>query len=590
MIKKRGTTLGDLMPDLRAQWDAKKAPESQEEQSSARSDTEPKVKSQIRNLTQTLRSWKKGGAEVQVMKAKPSGLRLELKPPAPPPPRPMGRHVSPNRVSSPPSPAPDPSKAPIQTRWVEPRVARPPRAKQHGRAESVPRATKSPREKLHEVSADIRSLRVGSAVSRRSQDKFAGPVNEVEGGAIATLGLDFGTAFTKAVVRWAGRHHAVNWADAVEGDDPYLLASNFSEHTDGSCALGSCVGEGWEARDGIKLRLLASESSPSFADLADAVIFVGLAFRHANQWLREARSAGNVAIRWRLHLGLPTQAWDDSGITASFKTVAQAARLVACSQGNITRQAATNALARAHMVERPAVDVFPEFASQLYSYLRSSERQDDLHALVDIGAGTIDVAFFNVFVRNDETLLPIFAASVEPLGAHVLIAALAGRRGTALHWDDGDSSMSDADVARKCGDSQDSICGRRSLFLSIVAELFNASRQRAKLAYETSPAFSKHAAVRLFLCGGGSRIAAFRNRFTRIQVESESRVGVKFQISELVRPKDIVGDFGANFDRLSVAYGLSQTGANIGNVMRSADLQPLRAVEVTGSKHRDDDR
>ncbi len=67
-------------------------------------------------------------------------------------------------------------------------------------------------------------------------------------------------------------------------------------------------------------------------------------------------------------------------------------------------------------------------------------------------------------------------------------------------------------------------------------------------------------------------------------------MAIKYQVSELVRPRDIVGKLESGFDRLSVAYGLSQNAANIGSVMRSATLDPVMPRERLEDKHRDDDR
>lgn len=71
---------------------------------------------------------------------------------------------------------------------------------------------------------------------------------------------------------------------------------------------------------------------------------------------------------------------------------------------------------------------------------------------------------------------------------------------------------------------------------------------------------------------------------------TDSGAPVRFQVSELVKPRDIVGKLVPGFDRLSVAYGLSQIVANIGSVMRSATLKPVMPRERLAEKHRDDDR
>lgn len=590
MNKKPGKQSSHKLADLSTLWKASKTAESGDEKSIQESsgvDVKPETSARI--LAKTMQSWKKGGGDVKVSKVTPRpGGHQHLSR--------IGHNSYRDHTNRPGKPMPlMPGKLSIPDKsFVHPSL------KPHvisdelrevKKAKQLPAPpSKSLRDKLREASADIHAIKIGGGMSLYINHPAEGPVVENEKGNRAILGLDFGTAFTKAVINWAGNHHAVDWSNAVEGEDPYLLASVFSEHDDGVCVLGSCERAKWRTHDGIKLKILSSKELAPSTDLVDAVIFLGLAFRYANQWLREVRSLGNEPIRWRLHVGLPTQSWDDSDTTESFKRIAQAARLLAISAGSITRQAAMQAIENSHIVDRPAVDVFPEFACQLYSYLRSPERQDDLHALVDIGAGTVDVAFFNVFVHNYETLLPVFAADVQNLGAHYLIAALAGAKGAGHKWDDSDSSLSDEKIAIITSETKADVSCRRTLFLSNVADVFNEARKRAKNSYGTSPAFTRDSAVRLFLCGGGSRIQSIRQRFEMIVKDSEKRVGVKFQVSDLVRPKNIVGKFGANFDRLSVAYGLSQAGGNIGNVMRSADLTPLHFQERSQTQDRDDDR
>jgi hypothetical protein len=578
--KTKRPRLGDVAPDFLAQWNSSKA--ATEDAMSARTERkQTPVSVQERNLDEALHRWKKDGSQIGVAGAKlerPSGPRWKTR----------STHMRSARST------------PSTQGACATRVRQRDESAMYGDVarklyRAVPEAAviepKKPLcERVREVSADVRLLRIGGAVSRRAAPVDAGPVVENHDGKVAVLGLDFGTAFTKAVIQSAGYHYAVDWSEAIEGDDRYLMASVFSEKVDGSCVLGACQGGEWKIHDGIKLSLLSSSRTPTGVDLASAVIFQALAFRYASAWLRSTRSLRDQPIRWRLHVGLPTQSWDDTETTATFKEVAQAARLLACTPGPISRRAAIEALETTGEYDRPAVDVFPEFACQLYSYLRSAERQSDLHALIDIGAGTVDVAFFNVFVHNNETVLPIFAADVRQLGAHYLIAALAGPRGTEVQWDDRDSSMSDVDVVERIGGQVGDVERRRRLFLNAVADMLDAAKRQAKSAYATSPAFRKATTVRLFRCGGGSRIASFRKRLDEFETVTRTCSDINFQVSELVQPDNIVGKFDANFDRLSVAYGLSQHAANIGGVMRSADLTPFREPERPQMRDRDDDR
>ncbi|HDS1650839.1 hypothetical protein NJH49_12300 [Stenotrophomonas maltophilia] len=517
-----------------------------------------------RPIERTLRSWKRGGGEVKVTNGTSTGYEKRQKNPgvSPPDEKPVVHAPAPRIVK--PSPRRIPQPGPVLI-------------------------VKSLRQRLFEASADVHDLRIVAAMSRPRAFAGLAPVVEDKGGRLAILGLDFGTAFTKAVVRWSGHHHAVDWSDAVEGEERNLLASVFSEASDGRCVLGANEASGWSVREGIKLQLLSSEVTSIDGRMSDAVIFIALAFRYVNGWLRRTNRDVDKGLRWRLHVGLPTKSWDSDATAETFKTVAQAARVLACMPGPVTRVAALEALRMTDQVDRPAVDVFPEFACQLYSYLLSPERREDLHALVDIGAGTLDVAYFNVFMKDGEALLPIFASEVDRLGAHYLIAALSGAAGRPV-WTDGDSSISDEEAGRRLNCAANDVCGRRSLYLSSVADVFNGATLMAKGTYPTSPAFRRSENVRLFLCGGGSRIPSLKKRFERIAVEAANVMGIKFQVSELVMPHDVVGSFYSGFDRLSVAYGLSQNAANIGRVMRSATLEPISGREVVEEADRDADR
>lgn len=554
-------TLGDMATDFMAQWNASQADKTPANVEPERGTIEHH--GGVKRVKE-LPSWKRGGGEVKVTRGRAAGFKNRQK-------RTDGK-----------APGKKPLAPPAHT---DVGILAPRRAPQ---PPPVP-APKPLRQRLREASADMCDLRIGAAMScPRGSVEFA-PVVEDEGGRLAILGLDFGTAFTKAVVRWSGRHYAVDWSDAVEGEDRHLLASAFSEAPDGQCVLGARHESGWLVHEGIKLQLLSSTPTTSDDSMVNAVVFIALAFRHVHGWLRRTSRETANGMRWRLHVGLPARSWDDDATTERFKLVAQAARVLACAPGLATRVGALEALRMTKQIDRPAVDVLPEFACQLYSYLLSPERGEDLHALVDIGAGTLDVSYFNVFVKDGEPLLPIFASAVEALGVHYLIAALSGRAGRSV-WADGESSLSDEEVGRKLDCLPGEVSNRRSLYLSSVAGVFNEATCAARAVYPTSPAVQGKDHVRLFLCGGGSRVSSLRKRFERIATESARLMGIKFQVSELVKPRDMVGQLDSGFDRLSVAYGLSQNAANIGQVMRSATLEPVMPRERFSERHRDDDR
>jgi hypothetical protein len=67
-------------------------------------------------------------------------------------------------------------------------------------------------------------------------------------------------------------------------------------------------------------------------------------------------------------------------------------------------------------------DAVPEFVAQLAGYAQSAQRRNGLHALVDLGGGTVDMVTFNVHHLDGDDVFPFFVPTVEPLGTFGLVA------------------------------------------------------------------------------------------------------------------------------------------------------------------------
>lgn len=427
---------------------------------------------------------------------------------------------------------------------------------------------------LSDLSADMTRLEIRAAKSRASITQSLSPVI-ANGSATAILGLDFGTAFTKAVIRFQGDHYAVNWSGAVEANDPYLLPSSFSEHDDGRVVLGTRQGPGWSHCDGIKMRLLAAASAEDSEARCDAVLFIAATFRYASSWFAKVRKRAD-GHRWRLHLGLPAESWDDESMASQFRILASAGRHLACLTESITREHARQALRICQTAPNRMVAVLPEFACQLYSYLSSAQRQSDMHALMDIGAGTLDIAFFNVHKDEEGDVLPIFSAAVKSLGTHFLIGALAGKDGERFVWRDGDAATDDLNVAQRLGEDRVDVSRRRQAYLSALARTFNEAREQSRALNPTSRVWRDHEPLDLFLCGGGSRLPTIVEHVRLVAREAKKFNNLSIRVSALPRPQNFVSDMADDqYDRISVAYGLSQVPGNVGKFIRSHDLEPF---------------
>jgi hypothetical protein len=65
---------------------------------------------------------------------------------------------------------------------------------------------------------------------------------------------------------------------------------------------------------------------------------------------------------------------------------------------------------------RPEVALVPEIAAAVAGFARSNERENEMYAMVDIGAGTLDCCTFNLGGVDGEARCSVFAADVSMLG------------------------------------------------------------------------------------------------------------------------------------------------------------------------------
>ena len=455
-----------------------------------------------------------------------------------------------------------------------------------------PVVTPAPTPRREERWADMARLRIGAAdaFSRNLALDVADVHNQ---GELAIIGLDFGTAFTKAVVRFGGRDYAVEWDQVarLEGGDKYLMPTCFSEDESGRVVLGAKTASGWKTHQGIKMALLqgAVLDNPSPASIDAAILFVSQTMRYVQRWTREnATRARNAAIRWRLHLGLPS-AVASGPLQALFQSIGSAGYQMAIAPGLLRR----SSIPKFAVASIPQVAVLPELQAQLNAYHLSKQRQDDLHVLVDVGAGTLDCAFFldhKAEARGD--VIAVLGCRVEQLGAHYLLAALAGAAGEKCEWHDGDSSLDNAAIAVQTGEDPVDIDFRRRKYRVRFERAFEDSYQGAYRSYRKGPVNLKEQPLRVFMCGGGSRIEGIRKIVEsnlQAQFVKNGRVS-GFRLSELPCPDE--GSFvysGINYDRMSVAHGLCETKLSLGTIYWDMQDQPI-VSSARDIRDRDEDR
>jgi hypothetical protein len=239
--------------------------------------------------------------------------------------------------------------------------------------------------------------------------------------------------------------------------------------------------------------------------------------------------------------------------------------------------------------------VVPEVIAEINSYAQSKSAREGVYALVDIGAGTLDLNVFRVLsTRDDGVRTPVYAAACHPNGVKHLDSLLLESFGEELSFVDRHieeqketSQFPDCDaLARACSHSDASDLLDR---LEIAHETYCddvANRTRVtwgkawiKRGLEREP----WTRLTLFLCGGGAKIKEIQKRLEKGMPTQIIR-NVKHSVlpcpreEEFKRPHWFPDD---DFHRVAVAYGLTFGNDFEANITLPSEIPVVRVVRET---------
>ena len=423
------------------------------------------------------------------------------------------------------------------------------------------------------------------------------------------MGLDFGTSSTKVVVadRDMNEAYAVPFMDYV-GVNSYLLPSALVETSDGFYALS---GRGTRHVD-LKLAMLARLDDA--ANCSRVCAFLALVIRSARAWLFEAKGEQylRAEILWTLTLGQPADHAASTGFRQHYEQLAKVAWFLAGKVGPVGVGAAEVAWnQREHLDMGDELEVRPmaELSAQVHGFVSSSHfdvRQPNIYLLVDVGAGTVDASLFHVKKDRGGTVsFSFFTYTVEFLGAanlnrHRLDWWLSHLSSTCEALLTSDSSaaarlkalMAELNQLRLPTEYRGRYPEQYSSYVKGVDVAFEGGalspddqfRQQVRdqvagrvLYGAWKQRLLTQDSVRdmpFFLCGGGARHSFYAALKTSLQ-KTPNCTWLSAKPRELALPTNLVapGVSSGDFDRLSVAYGLSQL--NPGAFERVAALKPV---------------
>lgn len=402
------------------------------------------------------------------------------------------------------------------------------------------------------------------------------------------IGLDFGTGFTKVVIGETRVFYAVPFSSYSNGKNIYLLPGVLSVGQENECYLGEHPDATRRVSD-LKMRLLQGDYSATCQ--VEIVSFLALVLRHCRAWLlnEHKNTYKGQYIDWFVNTGLPTDSYHSDKLTEVYQNIVQAAWFASIQPGPIILDntqcfiesgryqfpaigTVKNDIAT-RMLHPDAFGLFPEFVAQVTGYVRSPLRQPDLHIIVDVGAGTVDVTVFNVHEKDGEDIFPVFAKSVEPLGVQYLVIHRLNMNGYTGDWkpEAQDVPLSEPQFASRLGLTRKELhtidaSFRKKVHGQILSLLSYTKKQR----YPKSRKW--HDGVPLFMSGGGAKVDFYDDLISSME---HGECPYKLSRTHLPKPEQLAAEGlpRDGYDRLSVAYGLSFDALDIGKVIKDSEIE-----------------
>lgn len=471
--------------------------------------------------------------------------------------------------------------------------------------------TKVARERTNKQPADISTTAINPSqrdsgcqhLVFQSEHRVQLPDGSPEGSKVQLIvGVDFGTCHSKVVLGEQRVRYAVPLQEG-NGIDRYTVPVRLVIGKNGVCRVGG-AGSDDQIFDDLKIEFLRGNSSHE--NEVRMVAYLALLFRHSRGWLfkEKADTYRGTEFDWFVNIGLPTDNALSSELEETYRAVALAAWRLSGHDGEITIKKAkvafelptqtdiyekdTNGFAYIHP---DAVRAFPEFAAQVSSYVQSPRKSEDLHALIDIGGGTIDVTLFNVVSDKEEDThrYPILARKVASLGTRFLVEERLSKIKSEKPWylSPQGPVPDNEEFAKALGTNLDELRQVDTEFGKQVRESWSAEFRYTKTnRYPKSPAWDEGLPV--FVSGGGALCEFYQEALSYLFPPQNKAWATRMEQLPLPEDLEVVDVDEASFGRLAVAYGLAFDADVIGEIVRPGNIEDDRAINNVGEQIREE--
>jgi len=421
------------------------------------------------------------------------------------------------------------------------------------------------------------------------------------------FGLDFGTSSVKVVIGdlSSDKSYAVPFID-IDGVDAYLLPSRVFESRPQIISEATGFFGLFETEHAFRDLKLSLLGNPESADRqVEAIVFLALVIQRARAWLFTHHEAiyKHVECIWQLRIGLPAASALDNAYVPLFEKVLRSAWLLAGMGEKLDRVSAQSVRDRLfnskELDDGLEVQVIPEIAAQIFGFVASNsfdKRAANRYLMVDVGAGTVDASLFKVMPgRGGQWNFEFYTAVVKPYGVSNLHAYRVDWWNYKLKDAEGAGGLIEVLQSTKFAtDLGASVPAHNHDYFEGVyltndhpdqpdSDFFNKfwDQVRGSTLYRAwkDGYLAQHQLTNtpMFLCGGGSR----SDFYLKLETKLVSFSGCSWLSAEpwqlgFPGDLDVEGIDEKDFDRLSVAYGLSKL--NVGQITQATPL-PMVSVD-----------
>jgi hypothetical protein len=473
------------------------------------------------------------------------------------------------------------------------KVIRRPRSACVGVAHSAGRPRKKPRRKKRKKTNKGKPVRLAPPLSAHGTQFTRTPHGKE---LPVVIGLDFGTASTKVIVRTPyvlnGKAYAVRFDEHCGGGNPYLLPSRLVETRDGEFELGGESGAR-KVIPNVKGMLMGIVNAPAGQDAMElATWFLALVLQNVRGWFLQSlrNTHADRQLSWWLQIGIPAAGHDDDQVRTSFERAARAAWIASLAAGRPDARdirSAIEASANPEMALRDCehVEAIPEVAAEVVGYARSDRRREGLHFLVDVGATTLDVCGFRLDSDGAVDHYKLYSTEITKHGT----SCLQRSRFEALREVEARTdpiaplppsfltSLPDYLLAQTAVNEAENDFARAAR-LTITRVLWHVRKDR-----DPNASAWRHG-VPIFRCGGGGEAHFFREVIDELDSWLRKHVDQcpGARILPLERPPHDRLDADIDpfdFHRLAVAWGLSYPDVEIGEIIRPQAIEDMDREE-----------